>query len=456
MLTYVLSKDGTPLMPTYNIKKVRHMLKDGRAVIAGHAPRFTIRLAYNLKEQAAPHVQPVEICEDAGYQHIGVSVKSEKHEFAHEQYDLPDKEKDRHDDRRKYRRSRRGHKRYRAPRFDNRRKKNGWLAPSVRNKADLHEHIVELYKRMLPLTDATVETASFDTQALEAAENGHDLPQGKDYQHGHRYGIATLREAVFFRDHYNCQCCGRNAFRDHVILRVHHCGYWKNPPDHTDRMSGLMTVCTGCHTAANHKPGGKLYGLKPKAKPMAGAAFMNAVRWMIVAKLRQEHPELNIRGTYGSVTKLRRRDACIKKTHANDAYVMGRFRPKHRAEEVCYKKLRRNNRILEKFRDSKYIDTRDGKAKSGTELSCGRTDRSESRHSEKDLRIYRGKQVSKGKRLIRQQRYPIQPGTVVLYKRKKHITAGTHCHGTRFLIDGNSVAVKKVKVIRYAGAWQAV
>ena len=29
MLTYVLSADGSPLMPTYNIKKVRQMLKKG-------------------------------------------------------------------------------------------------------------------------------------------------------------------------------------------------------------------------------------------------------------------------------------------------------------------------------------------------------------------------------------------------------------------------------------------
>ena len=46
MLTYVLAADGSPLMPTYNIKKVRRMLKDGRAVIAGHKPGFTIQLIY--------------------------------------------------------------------------------------------------------------------------------------------------------------------------------------------------------------------------------------------------------------------------------------------------------------------------------------------------------------------------------------------------------------------------
>ena len=103
MLTYVLAKDGTPLMPTYNIRKVRRMLKDGRAVIAGHKPGFTIRLTY----EGEKNTQPVEISVDTGYQTAGVSVKSEKHEFTHEEYTFLKDEKERHDTRRKLRRERR-------------------------------------------------------------------------------------------------------------------------------------------------------------------------------------------------------------------------------------------------------------------------------------------------------------------------------------------------------------
>lgn len=36
MLTYVLAADGSPLMPTYNIKKVRHMI----IVVVYHAGAF--------------------------------------------------------------------------------------------------------------------------------------------------------------------------------------------------------------------------------------------------------------------------------------------------------------------------------------------------------------------------------------------------------------------------------
>ena len=61
MLTYVLAADGSPLMPTYNIKKVRRMLKDGRAVIAGHKPGFTIRLTYALPGPQAGIYHPADL-----------------------------------------------------------------------------------------------------------------------------------------------------------------------------------------------------------------------------------------------------------------------------------------------------------------------------------------------------------------------------------------------------------
>ena len=347
MLTYVLAADGSPLMPTYNIKKVRHMLKDGRAVIAGHKPGFTIQLTYALPDQKTPHTQKVELCEDTGYQHIGVSVKSAKHEFVHLQVDTLADEKNRHDAQRRYRRIRRNRLRYRASRFNNRThsKKPGWIAPSLQHKADIHVRLVSTFQKVLPIRDVYLEVGTFDTQALEAKEKGLPIPEGTDYQHGIRYGIATLREAVFYRDGYQCQCCGK-GIKHGRILRVHHIGYWKTPADHTDRMGNLITVCTKCHTAANHKKGGKLFGWKPKIKPLTGAAFMNTVRWKIVQAVKDLDSNLTVHTTYGAYTKLSRRKRSIAKTHANDAYCMGMFQPGHRAAEQLLKKKRRNNRLL--------------------------------------------------------------------------------------------------------------
>ena len=455
MLTYVLAADGSPLMPTYNIKKVRQMLKGGRAVIAGHKPGFTIRLTYALPDQKTPHTQKVELCEDTGYQHIGVSVKSTKHEFVHLQVDTLADEKQHHDAQRRYRRTRRNRLRYREARFDNRThsKKPGWLAPSLQHKADIHVRLVSTFQKVLPIRDVYLEVGTFDTQILEAKEKGLPIPEGSDYQHGVRYSIATLREAVFYRDGYKCQCCGK-GIEDGRILRVHHVGYWKTPSDHTDRMSNLITVCTKCHTAANHQKKGKLYGWKPKMKPLTGAAFMNTVRWKIVQAVKDLDSSLTVHTTYGAYTKLSRRDHSLAKTHANDAYCMGAFQPVHRATEQLLKKKRRNNRVLSKFYDAKYIDIGDGVKKSGSDLSCGRTNRSEPRNGKKNFRIFRGKKVSKGRIAVRKQRYPIQPGTQVMYKKHTYVAVGTHNNGTAVVLNsGKSVSVSKLRILHHAGAF---
>ena len=442
MPAFTVDKYGRPGMPTFNVKKIRKLLKSGKAEVFCYRP-FTVKLLY----ADSLDTQPVELCIDAGDRHIGISVKSEKHEFVHAQYNpLPD-EKERHDSRRQYRRARRSRKRYRRPRFDNRKKDKGSFAPSVEHKKDLHISIALMYRKVCPLTEITVETASFDTQALEAIERGLPLPEGKGYQQRPRYRLNTLRDAVFFRDGHKCRLCGRTD----RPLRVHHLGYWKG--DHTDRMSGLATLCTDCHTSANHKKGGALYGWEPGTKPMRGAAFMNQVRYQVVKDLK-EKTGLPVHVTFGSATKTARQVLCIKKTHANDAFCMGSFHPKHRQKEEVYIKRRRNNRILSKFYDARYMDIRDGKVKSGQELSCGRTKRSESRHSEKDLRMYRGHKARKGRVSVRRQRYSIQPGTLLMYRGRKVTAKGVHCRGARVMLDtGKSAAVSRVSVVRYPGGW---
>ena len=121
---FVLDSKGRKLMPTFNFKKVRLMLKDGRAKIYEHEP-FTIQ----LQKEVEPCNQPIEYCTDTGSVHVGASIKSEKHEYVHAQFDLPDDEKQRHDDRRTARRTRRNRRRHRPPRFNNRKKRQRMVRP---------------------------------------------------------------------------------------------------------------------------------------------------------------------------------------------------------------------------------------------------------------------------------------------------------------------------------------
>lgn len=450
----VISKNGKRLMPTFRFGKVRHLLKSGKAVIVNHEP-FTIQLTYETTE----YVQEIEICVDAGYQHIGVSVKSEKAEYVSQQYDLLKDEKKRHDDCRANRRTRRNRLRYRAPRFNNRNKPEGWFAPSIQNKYEVHLNIIDRFMKVMPITRIVIETAQFDIQVLDAIEHGLPIPEGEGYQRGERYGIETLREAVFMRDHHTCQIC-KKGLNDGKILRVHHALFWKGR--HADRLSELITVCTDCHTPANHQPSGKLWGITLKRSGNYSAeSFMNIVRKKLYFTLRDRYQEAQVFSTDGVSTKCSRHDLKIDKSHVNDAFAMGWFHPKIRTEPEYYSKRRRNNRVLEKFYDAKVIDIRTGKKVTGKDLGCERTNRKEKRNSEKSLRKYRGQKITKGRRFIRRNRYEYQPGTVVLIDNKKRIVTACHCNGASNQIqtkglEPKDVSVKKCKILIYSNGWKRI
>ena len=445
---YVLSKDGERLMPTTRLGRVRRLLRDGRAVIASRKP-FTVQLTY----ETTSYTQDLEFCVDAGYEHIGVSLKSEKREYERKQYDLLADEKERRDDQRRYRRTRRNRLRYRKPRFDNRRAAKDWLAPSIRNKADRHVEIAASFVKAAPITDVYVEVGQFDTQVLAAVQEGKPLPRGMDYQHGEQYGVDTLREAVFQRDRYRCIFCGRDSFKNGAVLHAHHAYFWRG--QHGDRLSELATCCEKCHTAANHQPGGKLWGYDKPLPRYTGVAFMNAVKWSIYTTLKELLP-CPVHLTYGATTKRSRLELGLEKSHTNDAYAMGKYHPAKRAEEAVLQKRRRNNRILEKFYDAKVIDRRDGKKVSGKDLGCERTSRREPRSSEKSLRRYCGKKLSKGKRSIRRKRYAIRPGGILLFGGKRYTAIGVHNKGASVILKETqrSLAISKAQIFKHTGGWE--
>lgn len=465
MAVYVISKNGERLMPTTRLGRVRHLLKEGKAHIVGRKP-FTIQLDY----ESTAYIQDIELCVDTGAQHIGVSVKSKTQEYDSIQFDLLPDEKEHHDDCRKYRRTRRNRRRYRKARFDNRKRhaEVKWLAPSLANKADRHIDIIKNFVAVAPITDVYVEMGQFDTQVLSAVQEGRPIPEGLDYQYGPRYGIDTLREAVFQRDNYTCRFCGRNSFKDGAILHEHHAYYWRG--QHRDRLEELATCCERCHTTANHQEGGKLWGFDQKLPRYVGAAFMNSVKWYIWEILKRDLP-CEAHMTYGAVTKRSRIDLGLEKSHTNDAYAMGAFHPVVRADSFVLLKRRRNDRILQKFYDAKVIDIRTGMRVNGKNLGCERTKRSENRVSSKSLRKYRGKTTRKGYCTIRKERTKIKPGSIILFEGELLVVHGTHAKtdkkgkkslNVEFTVPAQSGAkstnVKNVVLFRqaYVSAWKKV
>lgn len=183
---------------------------------------------------------------------------------------------------------------------------------------------------------------------------------------------------------------------------------------------------------------------------------MTTVRWILYGQVKALFSDKDVRIIYGAETKRSRLNRNLEKTHVNDAYSMGDYHPKHRGKPVYLKKKRRNNRCLEKFYDAKYIDSRDGKIKSGQQLSNGRIDRNHKKDSE-NLHPYRREKHKKGRRSIRRQHYRIQPGDKVLFRGEVYVAKGCHDKGARVMLyPGKSVAMGKVRVRTYAGGYISV
>jgi hypothetical protein len=427
-MVHVLNKDGQPLMPTKRHGKVRHLLKDGKATVVKLKP-FTIQLTYDTNDC----VEPITLGVDSGYQNIGFSAVTEKEELIAGECKLLDGMTERITDKRKYRSQRRSRKRHRAARFNNRKRSDGWLAPSIQHKLDSHIKLVDMIETLLPISKIIIEVASFDIQAIKCPEI-----VGVDYQFGEQYGFWNLREYILHRDGHKCQnadCKNKSA---NPVLEVHHIGFWKL--DRSNRPGNLITLCDKCHTPKDHKKSEFLWGWKPKIKSFRPETFMSTIRWRLVNLLEATH-------TYGYMTKSKRIEFSIEKSHANDAFVIAGGTTQIRTSPLLVEQVRRNNRSLQKFYDAKYIDVRTGRKEAASELHSGRRKRNKNLNGE-NFKKYRGKKISKGRITIRRQRPKFQPKDEVLYQGKVYRIKGSHNKGTRVILSTEkSVSVKEITLI---------
>src|SRR3990172_8384160 len=207
---YVLNMRGQPLMPT-TPRKARILLKEEKAKVVKRTP-FTIQLNYGTGEAK----QEITLGIDSGYENIGLSAITGKKEVYSADVKLrPDMVK-LNSERRQYRRARRNRKTwYREPRFLNRKKPEGWLAPSIQHKLDSHVKIIDRVKKILPVTKINVEVAAFDIQKIKEPDIA-----GTGYQDGPQKDFWNTREYVLYRDGHTCQHCkGKSQDK---ILEVHH------------------------------------------------------------------------------------------------------------------------------------------------------------------------------------------------------------------------------------------
>jgi hypothetical protein len=416
---YVVSKDGEPLMPTHPAK-ARKLIKNKKAIVKQTNP-FTIELAY----ETTTHTQPITLGIDSGYKHIGFSAVTSEKELISGEVDLLSGMKERLKERSDYRKQRRSRKRHREPRFENRvaSKKKGWLAPSIQHKLESHIRFIEKVKKILPVTKTIIEVANFDIQKIK-----NPGIQGKEYQQGEQLNFWNVREYVLHRDGHTCQNPNCQNKDQSPILEIHHIVFRDNSG--SDAPSNLITLCTTCHTSANHKKGKFLYEWqmnKPKLNRFKDATFMSMVRWRLIRIEDAEH-------TYGYITKNNRIKNNMEKSHYNDAFVIAGGSLQKRSEPIQCIQSRRNNRSLERFYDAKIIDVRTGEKVSAATLHSGRRTRNKEKNGE-NLRLYRGQKISKGQRRIRTQRYFYQPNDLVRFEGKICRVIGTMNKGKSVKLD---------------------
>ena len=302
-MIYVRSKDGKALMPSERGGRIGYLLRHGKAHVVSRVP-FVVQLDY----ESTTYTQEVSLGIDAGSKHIGVSASSEKKELLAAQVELRSDVVNLLSTRRELRRARRNCKtRYRKVRFDNRKRKDGWLAPSIGQKVESHLKVIRLVHKLLPITKTTIEVAQFDAQKIKNSDI-----KGEEYQQGEQMGFWNVREYVLARDGHRCVHC-KGKSKD-PILNVHHLESRKvggNSP------SNLVVLCETCHKAYHRGE----FELKIKrGTTLRDAAVMNIMRWAVYERAKAEFG--NVRLTYGYVTKHTRIENGIAKTHAADAFCI--------------------------------------------------------------------------------------------------------------------------------------
>ncbi len=331
-MVYVQNSDGRPLTPTENHAKVRVLLKNGKAKVVKRCP-FTIQLLY----ESTNHTQNITLGVDTGSKHIGLSATTPQKVLFEADVELRNDIVELLSIRRALRSSRRNRKtRYRKARFNNRKRRDKWLAPSVQHKVDTHITMICKVHEILPISKIIVEVAAFDIQKIK----NPDI-EGVEYQQGEKMGFWNSREYVLFRDGHICQCC-KGKSKD-KILEVHHI---ESRQIGGDAPNNLITLCDTCHTG-HHAGTVQLPKTIHRGMSFRDAAFMGIMRWAFYNKVKEMYPDVSL--TYGYITKNTRIKNELPKEHIIDARcISGNPLAKGSGEVFYHKKVRCHNRQIHK------------------------------------------------------------------------------------------------------------
>lgn len=176
---FVIDQDKRPLDPVHPAQ-ARQLLRNKKAAIYRQFP-FTLIL-----KEARPDspVSPLRLKIDPGAKFTGIVLVNDSTgevvfaaELKHRGFAI----RDALTSRRQLRRGRRARKtRYRQPRFLNRNRPKGWLAPSLQSRVDNIKTWVEKLRKFAPITAISQELVRFDMQLMRSPDiQGKSTSKGR-------------------------------------------------------------------------------------------------------------------------------------------------------------------------------------------------------------------------------------------------------------------------------------
>src|SRR5215813_6590764 len=324
MRVAVLDTTKKPLAPT-TPRRARLLLKKGKAAVFRRYP-FTIILKREVVNPTAPDLK---LKLDPGSKTTDVAILNQESGeviFAAEIEHRGQTIKSKLDSRHAIRRGRRNRKtRYREPRFENRRRPEGSLPPSLESRIENVYAWSRRLPRAYPIKGIALELVKFDMQLMQNPEI-----EGVEYQQGELQGF-ELREYVLIKFNHRCAYAGDDSPCDHV-LNVDH--VVPRSRGGSNRVSNLVCACRKHNGEKNNlslEEYGRLRGkdfshVKAQAKaPLKDAAAVNTTRWALFNRFKSIG--LPIETGSGGLTKFNRTRRGLPKAHWIDAACVGKNIP---------------------------------------------------------------------------------------------------------------------------------
>ena len=309
---FVIDRNERPLMPCHPAR-ARELLKQGKAAVHRRQP-FTII----LKEREGGDTQPVELKVDPGSKQTGIAVviegkRGKRVVWAAALIHRGQTIRDGLEKRRAIRRSRRArHTRYRQPRFLNRRRKAGWLPPSLNSRLDNVLVWTNRIGERCPVTTIAQELVKFDMQLLRNPEIS-----GIEYQQGELQGY-EVREWLLEKWQRTCAYCGKSNCPlevEHIVPRSR---------GGSNGVGNLTLACHDCNQAKGTQTAAEFGhpNLHAQARtPLKDATAVNATRWALYERLAAIG--LPLQTGSGGRTKFNRIQQGYPKEHWIDAACVG-------------------------------------------------------------------------------------------------------------------------------------